>query len=801
MALENIGLGGVLSFDSRGAIKGMADAGRAALTFSGQFNGIVNVAKSVGTGIGAAVGGLGKLGLATAPATAGFGLAVSQASDFEKQMSAVKAVSDETGDELVSSMSAMSTEAKRLGATTKFTATEAGQGMELLKLAGFSTADTLSAIGPVLAAAAADGIGLAQSAEIVGDTLNAMNIPASRAGEVADILAQTSASTSTSIAGLGEALTYSAPAAHALGIEIEETTAMLGLIADAGMKGSAGGTAFAAALEKLATPSKKGASAMEELGITMKMTEKGGLDIVDAFKQIDAKISAMPNKMDQASAMTAIFGVQGKRAFGAIQTALAKTDKDGGNHLDNIVAKMHDAKGAADRMAKARLDNFAGAWESLSSAIEGFNLEVGGAFLAEGKKALDGYANVIGGVVSVMQELNSEGGLTEATAAKFGPTIVAVAQGIKEGVDDVVLAWGTFRYQVSQFIEKFTGSQSGEFIQKLTRIGTVLFIIAGVVGPVVAAFAGLAFFVMSVVAPAFAAVGGMFAAVFAWPVLAAVGAVMGAFLLFHNEGESVSQTFTRLGENIMAGFNWALENGVKPFISGFLWVPNVFGFVWEKVQDFYGNMKEIFGDLVGGIMSAFQALAPFFSVLFTFIGNIVGVAVAGLGLIFTVFLDVVTDIFRTIKNVIVSVVESIVNFIKDLAFGIGTIGQVLGFEWGDKLANFGRDTFQIQAGTGERGMGAPKDEEMVAQASLEASTMVIDQAAIDKEDLANAVGDAVGANMPKDINVESKVCVDGKTVAKSTTKHKQEIYERAGFKTTPWQRRAAAEQGASPVGG
>jgi TP901 family phage tail tape measure protein len=794
VALENVGLGGVLDFQGQSAITGMKSAGAQAVSFAGQFNAIVNVAKSVGQSVGALAGSLGKLGLATTPATAALGLSISQASDFEKQMSAVKAVSDETGPALASSMSMMEAEAKRLGATTKFTATEAAQGMELLKLSGFSTQATMAAIGPVLSAAAADGIGMAQAAEIVGQTLNSMNMPAERAGDVANILAQASAKSATSIAKLGEAMTYASPTAKSLHIPLEELTALLGVAADAGLDASMGGTSVAMALEKMATPTKEGAALMEELGIKFKMTKEGGLDVIDAFKQVHAKTSGMSNVMEKTSVVSELFGIRGKKAFEAIGTAIEK------GKLDEMVTAMYDSAGAAERMAKARLDNFAGAWESLTSVVEGFNLEAGGAFLKVGRESLQQYADIIGNVVAVMQGLNSEAGLSDEVAAKAGPTLVAFAKGVKEGIDTVIEAWRTLREQVSGFISQFVGGQSGEMIQQITKIGTVFFIVAAVVGPIVAALAGLVLFVTSVVVPAFTAVGGIIAAVFAWPILAALGAVTAAFMLFRNDGESVSETFTRLKDNIVAGFHWVVENGIKPMVAGFMWVPSVFGFVWQKVQDFYFKTKTIFTDLIRGIVSAFKELAPFFRVLFTFIGNIIGVVVAGLGLAFTTLLDVVGDIMTTIKNIIVSVVESFVNLIKDIAFGIGNIGAVLGFDWGDKMLNFGREEFHIAAGTGERGMGA-KDEDMIAEASLEASTMVVEQKMFDEAALADAVGSAVAENMPKEINVDSKVCIDGKTVAKSTAKHKQEVYERAGFKTTPWQRRAAVEQGASPAGG
>lgn len=790
MALENVGLGGVLTFDEKAAVAGMRNAGGAADKFTGQFGAITNVAKTVGEGLGQLGAAMGKLGLAAAPATLAFGVGFKQAADFEKQMSAVGAVSQATAAD----MAILEQTAKKYGATTAFSATEAGQGMEFLSRAGFSVREQVAALGPVLNAASADGIDLATSADIISNTLKGIGLPATEAARAVDVLALASAKTNTNMTELGEAMRYASPQAKTLGIDLETTTAILGAAADAGLKGSIGGSSFTQALIKLSKPTKEGAALLEKFHISMTKTKTGGLDMVDVFKQIHSNVQGVGDVMERARIIEELFGVRGMKAFTSVETAI-----DTGK-IDTLVGQLQDAHGAAERMAATRLDNFTGSVTLLKSAIEGFSLETAGKFLDVAKESIQGYTQGISDVVLVLQELNSEQGLTEKTATEMGPTIVGIAKGIKEGIDTVIEAWHYMRDIIVVTIKQFTGGQSGEMVQSFTKIATIIFLVTAALAPVLVALGGIVLFITSVVVPAFAAIGTVIGAVFSAPVLGAVALVAGAFMLIRNEGESVGETFQRVVDSIVAGFDWIVTSAIEPFISGFQWVPNVFDFVLEKFNDFVFAMHNIFGDLIGAIMQAAQALAPFFQVLWTFIGNIVGVAVAGIGLAFTVVLDVIQGVMTTVKNIIVSVVESVVNFIKQLSFGLGYVGEALGFDWGAKLQNFGTNEFHVQAGTGERGLKGPPEKQLAEQGVSKAELAQLDKEA-QNELLAMQVGKAVGDNMPKEINVESKVCVDGKTVAKATAKHKQELSERAGFKATPWQRRALVEHGAAPVGG
>lgn len=809
MALEKVGLGGILTFDEKQAVRGMSAATRASNLFSKSFNQVSTIARAVGSSMSQLSGAARSFGVAALPATAAIGFGTKQAVDFEKQMSAVQAITGATADQ----MQRLEREAKKQGATTAFSATQAGQGMEFLSRAGFSVEEQLSAIGPLLNAAAADGIDLATTADIVSNTLRGLNLPASDAARAADVLALTSARTNTNLIAMGEAMTYAAPQAKTLNVDLETTAAILGAVADAGLRGSIGGTSFTQALVKLTKPSKEGEEYLRKFNVQMTKTADGGLDVVDVFKQINKGLNTVSDVTERARIQTEIFGVRGQKAFAAAATAI-----DTGK-LDQLVEQLQNAEGAAERMAKTRLSNLAGAFTLLRSAAEGFALETAGLFLGPMKEGVVNFTDNLSNVVLVLQELNSEQGLTEETAKKAGTTIVEVAKGIKEGIETVIDSWRTFRNQVTSFVSEFTGKQSQDTIRQFTKIATIIFIVAGAVAPVMLAIGGLGLFVSSVIIPVFGALGGVFTAVFGGVMLPILAALGGAFLLIRKDGESVGQTFSRVWEMIKQGFDYVMNTAINPFIAGFQAIPGTFEPVQEAFTNFIYNIRNEFGDIINFIIQAVQYLQPVFKMVFAAIGGIVKIAMKVMGFLFIQWLDVVTGVVRTVKNIAFSLIESVVNFIKGAAEILGTLADLVGMDTISKqLMEFGKGEFRISVG-GERGITPPKPieqkkppkiepEESAALMSTELSQMSVDQGAglmsIDPgsvDAIGQKVGDAVGSKMPKDINVNSRVCVDGKNIAKATARHKQEINERSGFKATPWQRRISVEHGAAPVGG
>ena len=230
--------------DSSGIEKGLSKLG--SITAKGMKAATVAI-----TGTAAALGGVAAA-------------AIKVGSDFESQMSRVKAISGATGEEFEQ----LKAQAMQLGADTSFSASQAAEGMENLAAAGFTTSEIMSAMPGLLNLAAASGEDLASSSDIAASTLRGFGLAASDAAHVADVLAANANRTNSSVADTGEAMKYIAPLARAAGLSLEETAAAIGIMANAGVNGSQAGTSLRGALSRLSKPTKDMSEAMDELGIS-----------------------------------------------------------------------------------------------------------------------------------------------------------------------------------------------------------------------------------------------------------------------------------------------------------------------------------------------------------------------------------------------------------------------------------------------------------------------------------------------------------------------------------------------------
>ena len=235
------------------------------------------------------------LGVATA--------AVKVSTDFEAQMSRVKAISGATGEDFTK----LREQAKQLGATTSFSAKEAAEGMENLASAGFDTNQIMAAMPGLLDLAASDSLDLGTAADIAASTLNGFGLEASQAAHVADVLAKAAADTNAGITDTGEAMKYIAPVAATMGQSLEEVTAAIGLMSNAGIKGGQAGTTLRTALTRLANPSEKAAELMEDLGFSAYYGQGKMLSLKDIIGKLQVSMQGLTEEQQQ-QAIATIFG-------------------------------------------------------------------------------------------------------------------------------------------------------------------------------------------------------------------------------------------------------------------------------------------------------------------------------------------------------------------------------------------------------------------------------------------------------------------------------------------------------------
>lgn len=289
---------------------------------------------------------------------------VSTFQEFTAGMSNVKALSGATNEEFIK----LTETAEQLGATTKFTATEASEGMQYLAMAGWKTNDIIAAMPGLLDLAAAGGTSLGTAADIVSDVMTAMGMSAEEASRAADIFARTATGSNTTIENLGESLKYAAPAAHAFGLELSEAATITGMMANAGVKGSMAGTALRASLLEMASPSKKAQSAMKALNLSFADSSGKMKDMRTIIGDLSKAFSGL-SEQQKLSYAEDLFGTRGSSAWLAVI-------EQGADEYERLFEAIDNSNGAAKEMANTQLDNLAGDITLLQSAVDGMKISV-----------------------------------------------------------------------------------------------------------------------------------------------------------------------------------------------------------------------------------------------------------------------------------------------------------------------------------------------------------------------------------------------------------------------------------------
>lgn len=285
--------------------------------------------------------------------------AFSVGSDFEAQMSTVASISGATGEEL----ERLSAKASEMGATTSFSATESAKALEYMAMAGWKTQDMENGLQGIVYLAQASGEELATVSDIVTDSMTAFGMSADQSEYFANVLAKTASNANTNVGMMGETFQYVAPLAGALGYSIEDMSAAIGLMANAGIKGSMSGTALRNIITNLATPTDDVAEAMANLGIALTNedgTMKSFRETLDSMRAGFANLSEV-EKAQYAST------IAGQRGMSGLLAIVNSSDED----FMKLTEAIHDCDGAAEEMSKIRLDNLAGDITLFKSALEG----------------------------------------------------------------------------------------------------------------------------------------------------------------------------------------------------------------------------------------------------------------------------------------------------------------------------------------------------------------------------------------------------------------------------------------------
>lgn len=324
----------------------------------------------------------------------GLKAAVGIMSEFEHTMSQVKAITGATGKEFEK----LQKEALRLGAATKFSATEVGQLQIAYGRLGFNTKEILDATEATLDLAAATGEDLAKAADVAGSTVRGFGLEARETQRVVDVMAKSFNTTALGLENFTEAMKYVAPVAAAAGLSVEETTALLGTLADAGIRGSMAGTS----LRKIFTDLPKDGRPFQE---RLAELAKKGINVADAMDEV------------------------GRTAQTSLLILAKNNDK-----TRELAASFQDVAGEAAKMARTMQDDLQGDVEKLTGAWEGLILSLGktGA-IRDATQAITGFLSALSG-----------------EAGDPIDAFKALAQGIKDGLSESEPAFKSFLDRIKE---------------------------------------------------------------------------------------------------------------------------------------------------------------------------------------------------------------------------------------------------------------------------------------------------------------------------------------------------------------
>jgi TP901 family phage tail tape measure protein len=359
-----------------------------------------------------------------AAGTAAFKLA----SDFETSMSQVAgALNDPSAN-----MEELRQLALKTGEDTVFSATEAGNAMVELAKGGLTEADIKGgALATTMALAAAGNMDLADAANTVVQSMGAFELSAEQTGEAANALAGAAAASSADVSDLTQGLSQVSAQANSAGWSIQDTTAVLGAFADAGVVGSDAGTSLKTMLQRLAAPTDKAADLIDSLGINVRDSNGSMLDAASVAQELADKLGGL-SSAEKDAAMQTIFGSDASRA------ALIMTNL-GREGIEKYTAATNDQT-AAQRLADSQMGESARAIEEMKGAVETAAIEIGTALAP----VVTEIAGMVGDAAEAFSSMSDEEQRnviqTAALVAGLGPALsilsklIPVVGGVGKGM-------------------------------------------------------------------------------------------------------------------------------------------------------------------------------------------------------------------------------------------------------------------------------------------------------------------------------------------------------------------------------
>lgn len=419
--------------------------------------------------VGGTLTSVGQKLLPLSTSIAGLGVAaVKTTADFDSEMSKVSAISGATGTDL----DKLRGKAREMGAKTKFSASEAAQGMQYMAMAGWKTQDMMDGLEGIMNLAAASGEDLASTSDIVTDALTAFGLSAKDSSHFSDILAAASSNANTNVSMMGETFKYAAPVLGSLGYTAEDAALAIGLMANAGIKSSQAGTSLRGAITNLAKPTDTVAAAMDKYGISLTDSSGKMLSLRELMEQLRQKLGGL-SEAEQAQAAAALFG---KNAMSGMLAIINGSDKD----FEKLAGAIDNCDGSSEKMANTMNDNLQGQITILMSQLQELAISFGEILMPK-------IRDIVTHIQNFVDKLNAMDEGQKETILRIGMFVAALAP-MLIGLGKVI----TFSANVSRALGTLSaglvkaGGFSGVFTKALGLITSPAAIVVGAIAAITA---------------------------------------------------------------------------------------------------------------------------------------------------------------------------------------------------------------------------------------------------------------------------------------------------------------------------
>lgn len=321
--------------------------------------------------------------------------------NFDTAMSQVAATMGTTVDKIEN----VKAKAEEMGRTTKYTATEAAEGMNILAQAGLSADEQISGIGTVLNLASAGAMSLEESASYTAGAVKGFGDSMGNASYYADLMAKGATLANTDVRGLGEAFSGSAATAKNYGQAADSVTLSLLRLAEQNVTGSEASTALNRAMADLYTPTDDASKALDQLGVSAYKSNGEAKDFNDLVDELNGSLQGMTAEQKN-NALATIFTTQGLQAFNKMTASSDAT-------VQKFWKGIQDSSGSAAQQAATQLDNLQGDITLLSSATEGLQLAFYNTFSGTIRGAIKGITSEVSGLAEAMESGGISGALSK----------------------------------------------------------------------------------------------------------------------------------------------------------------------------------------------------------------------------------------------------------------------------------------------------------------------------------------------------------------------------------------------------